>query len=229
MGLAKKLDRFLLKIRKGKAKEKGSSPVSSSSADSQHFSFRSLSPSESSTNEADVHARSVIPGSVAPRPLPTTKGLSSDDRSLRSGMTTPTGNNTGSTPAPSNLHNPSITSVLSDSSGRSTPQSNLNRAEERVKENSPMSTPKSQQRRRMIPKDDFGHAQMMAILDYKGLRPKQPVPPLDPVDELLFGAPLDLDSLHPQVRDIYASGFKQLEEMDKVLDTYIQRSVVGAF
>jgi hypothetical protein len=57
---------------------------------------------------------------------------------------------------------------------------------------------------------------MMAILDYKSLRPKQPVPALDPVDELLFGAPLDLDSLHPHVRDIYASGFKQLEEMDKV-------------
>ena len=68
----------------------------------------------------------------------------------------------------------------------------------------------------MIPKDDFGYAHMMAIIEYKGSRPKQPILPLDPVDELLFGAPLDLDSLHPQVRDIYASGFKQLEEMDKV-------------
>jgi len=81
----------------------------------------------------------------------------------------------------------------------------------------------------VIPKDDFGHAQMIAIIEFKGLRAKQPIPHLDPVDELLFGAPLDLDSLHPQVRDIYASGFKQLEEMDKELDTYIQRSSVGAF
>ena len=59
---------------------------------------------------------------------------------------------------------------------------------------------------------------MIAIIEYKGLKLKQPVPPLDPVDELLFGAPMDLDSLHPQVRDIYASGFKQLEEMDKVYE-----------
>ena len=63
----------------------------------------------------------------------------------------------------------------------------------------------------MIPKDNFGYAHMMAILEYKGLKPKEPIIPLDPVDELLFGAPLDLDSLHLQVWDIYASGFKQLD------------------
>jgi len=166
---------------------------------------------------------------VYPRPLPTTKGLSSDDRNPPSGKTTPTANNTGSIPAPSNLRN---LPVLSDNSGRSTPvrsQSNLHRVEERVKGYTPIAPTRSQQRRPVIPKDDFGHASMMAIIEYKGLRPKQPTLPLDPVDELLFGAPLDLDSLHPQARDIYANGFKLLEEMDKVLDTYIQKSVVGAF
>ena len=228
-GIGEKLDRFLLKIRKGKGKEKGSSPISSSSPESNQLSFRSLSPSEYSTNEADVRSRSITPGSVAPtsrmasgnahtpvRPLPATQGLPGDDRNPSSGTTTPTGNNIGSTPAPSNLRNQSIDSVLSDESGRSTPQSNLNRVE-KVKENTPIATPRSQPRRwPVIPKDDFGHAHMMAIIEYKSLRPKQPVLPLDPVDELLFGAPLDLNSLHPQVRDIYASGFKQLEEMDKV-------------
>jgi len=166
---------------------------------------------------------------VYPRPLPTTKGLSSHDRNLPSGTTTPTGNHTGSIPAPGNLRN---VPVLSDNSGRGTPvrsQSNLHRVEDRVKGNTPIAPPRSKRRRPVIPKDDFGYANMMAIVEYKSLRPKQPIPPLDPVDELLFGAPLDLDSLHPQARDIYASGFKLLEEMDKVLDTYIQRSVVGAF
>ena len=197
-GISEKLDRFLLKIRKGKAKEKSSSPVSS--AESHQLSFRSLSPSEYSTNDT--------------RPLPTAKGLSSDDRNTRSGAATPI-SNTGSALAPRNRRNPSI---VSDNSARSTPVHSLHRVEDRVKEITPNTTPKSQQRWPVIPKDDFGHAAMIAIIECKGLKPKKqpPIPPLDPVDELLFGAPLDLDSLHPQVRDIYASGFKQLEEMDKV-------------
>ena len=117
------------------------------------------------------------------------------------------------TAAPNNLHN---LSVLSDSSGCSTlvySQSNQHCAEEKVKGNTPNATPRSQQRWPMIPKDNFGHAHMIAILEYKGLKPNQPIIPLDPVDKLLFGAPLDLDSLHLQVQDIYASGFKQLDEM----------------
>jgi len=47
------------------------------------------------------------------------------------------------------------------------------------------------------------------------------LPPLDPVDAILFGRPMDVESLHPLVRDVYASGFKQLEEMDKLLDEYM--------
>jgi len=49
----------------------------------------------------------------------------------------------------------------------------------------------------MIPKDDFGHAQMMAILDYKSLRPKQPVPALDPVDEFVVRSSLGFGFLAP--------------------------------
>ena len=246
-GIGEKLDRFLLKIRKGKAKEKSSSPVSS--ADSHQLSFRSLSPSEySTTNEAGLRSRSITPGSggtltsrmqnvegaaaaptpatVYPRPLPTTKGLSSDDRNTRSNATTPNNNTVLSTAPSNNNNNRRNPSIVSDNnSGRSTPvvhsQSNLHRVEEKVKGNitptTANTTPRSQQQRwPVIPKDDFGHAHMMAIIDFKGSKPKPPVLPLDPVDEMLFGAPLDLDSLHPQVRDIYESGFKQLEEMDKV-------------
>ena len=242
-GISDKLDRFLLKIRKGKAKEKSSSPISS--ADSHQLSFRSVSPSEYSSSEKGLRSRSITPGSAAlhsrmpsgnvhveaprtptvyPRPLPNTKGLSSDDRNARSGTATPTSNSTGPpTVASSKRRNPSIVSDNSGSStpvhGQSTTTTNLHRVEEKVKDITRIATPRSQQQQRwpVIPKDDFGYAHMMAIIDYKGLRPKKPpVPPLDPVDELLFGAPLELDSLHPQVRDIYASGFKQLEEMDKV-------------
>lgn len=73
------------------------------------------------------------------------------------------------------------------------------------------------QKKPVLPKDDFGISQMMAIIECKALPPpKKPTRPIDPADEMLFGTPIDLASLHPLARDIYASGFKQLEEMDKV-------------
>jgi hypothetical protein len=69
----------------------------------------------------------------------------------------------------------------------------------------------------VLPKDDFGLAQMMAIIEFKD-KPAKPLdlPPLDPVDELFFGRDIDLDTLHPQIRDIYSSTFKELDEMDAV-------------
>ncbi|KIL57768.1 hypothetical protein M378DRAFT_200701 [Amanita muscaria Koide BX008] len=47
-----------------------------------------------------------------------------------------------------------------------------------------------------------------------------PLPPLDPVDAILFGRPIDVESLHPSVREIYSSAFQQLEEMDKVMQRF---------
>ena len=93
------------------------------------------------------------------------------------------------------------------------PQFAFNLTSTMLRGNTPNATSRSQQQWPMIPKDNIGHAHMMAILEHKGLKPKQLIIPLDPVDELLFGAPLNLDPLHPQVWDIYASGFKQLDEM----------------
>ncbi|OSX60683.1 hypothetical protein POSPLADRAFT_1123667, partial [Postia placenta MAD-698-R-SB12] len=71
--------------------------------------------------------------------------------------------------------------------------------------------------RLVLPKDDFGLSNMMAIIELKASQQQKAAPPpQDPVDELLFGKQIDLNSLHPQVRDIYASTFKQLNEMDEV-------------
>lgn len=53
---------------------------------------------------------------------------------------------------------------------------------------------------------------------------KPELPPLDPVDELLFGREIDVNSLHPQIRDIYASSFKELEEMDNVSSSFLPSS-----
>ena len=79
------------------------------------------------------------------------------------------------------------------------------------------STPKPPKARPVLPKDDFGFSNMMAIIELAGAQNKTPpLTPMDPVDELLFGRTIDLGTLHPHVREIYASTFQQLEEMDTV-------------
>jgi hypothetical protein len=68
-----------------------------------------------------------------------------------------------------------------------------------------------------LPKDDFGVSHMMAIIELSGLQDKPaPLPPLHPVDEMLFGRPLNLDELHPAIKEIYAPTLKQLDEMGQV-------------
>lgn len=67
-----------------------------------------------------------------------------------------------------------------------------------------------------LPRDDFGIPQMLSVIECRALKPASPLPPLDHVDDLLFGRPLDSVTLHPEIKDIYADSFKQLEDMDKV-------------
>ncbi|KAF9446797.1 hypothetical protein P691DRAFT_761309 [Macrolepiota fuliginosa MF-IS2] len=94
----------------------------------------------------------------------------------------------------------------------------------------------SRRRGPIIPKDDFGISHMMAIIEYKAAQAKsreggereKKAESVNIVDEKLFGTPVDLEKLHPQVRGIFEGGFKMLEEMDKVLDSYMQPSI-GAF
>jgi len=67
-----------------------------------------------------------------------------------------------------------------------------------------------------LPKDDFGVSHMMAIIELAGLQDKpSPPEPVHPVDEMLFGRPIQMDELHPAIREIYAPTFKQLNEMDQ--------------
>ncbi|KAG6808652.1 hypothetical protein H0H87_012693, partial [Tephrocybe sp. NHM501043] len=109
---------------------------------------------------------------------------------------------------------------MSDLSGYATPPTRNGEIINEDELDSPRSVatpkPQSQQKRRpIIPQDDFGVAHMLTIIEYKDAKPKVPLPPLNPVDALLFGRPLELQALHPQIRDIYAPTFKQLDEMDK--------------
>ncbi|CAK5265339.1 unnamed protein product [Mycena citricolor] len=98
---------------------------------------------------------------------------------------------------------PSVTSlVLDDVSGHVSPA-------------------KLTQKRVAIPHDDFGVSHMMAIISLRGSVSRKPLAPLDTVDELLFGRPMDVTSLHPKIRSIYADAAKDLDDIDKLLDRYI--------
>jgi len=55
---------------------------------------------------------------------------------------------------------------------------------------------------------------MMAVIECKSAQPV--LPPFYPADYLLFERPVDLEGLHPSVRETYGPSFKQLEEFDKV-------------
>ncbi|KAF8629760.1 hypothetical protein AX15_003283 [Amanita polypyramis BW_CC] len=170
-----------------------------------------------------------------------------------SGTATPTGkmSPTGSGAVPK--RNLSIASVISQlSAGKNTPpfstsplpnpfaraQASSRQGQHQHQHHPSRSKSQSQTSRRpIIPRDDFGIENMMAVIECRAAimtiqaqtapqSEKQsyftaPLQPLDLVDEIFFGRPLDPESLHPRIRDIYAGIFKQLEEMDKLLDEAI--------
>jgi len=79
--------------------------------------------------------------------------------------------------------------------------------------------------RPFVPKDDFGLSHMLAIIELGASQRSPSPPPTDLVEEMFFGKKLDVESLHPQVQDIYSDTFKQLDEMDKILDDLLQTAV----
>lgn len=228
-GFSENLDRFLSKI-KG-AKEAGVPPPGSAASTDSAY-----------TNSDDDEQ---APGQTTPRSTtPTGPGSTSHESSMmsdtprvtspisESGLsrnTTPTNhdprrarsatpNSTTSTVRGGMPHGraPSFTSVVSDMSGYRTAIGSPMPSSQPLPTRS-TSTPKPHRPRPVIPKDDFGVSNMMEIIEYAGTRGRaEPLPAMDPVDELLFGREFDLGTLHPDVREIYGETFRGLEEMDKV-------------
>ncbi|KAG8218184.1 hypothetical protein J3R82DRAFT_3740 [Butyriboletus roseoflavus] len=80
-------------------------------------------------------------------------------------------------------------------------------------------------KRPYVSPDDFGVARMLAIIEMAGMVVKPPEPPLHPVEETLFGRSIEVQTLHPEIREIYSGAFQQLDEMDKTLDEYLQQAL----
>ncbi|KAH7930350.1 hypothetical protein BV22DRAFT_1101914 [Leucogyrophana mollusca] len=233
-GLGEKIDRVLSKIKDGRLQPQIVTPTTRSASSSLN-SARSASPSDYSADEASSarsDARTPTPlagnitgarrvaspvsdfGSRAPTPT------AADPRHTRSRSNTPS-----SKPASSASHNirqPSIASVMSDVSVYATPTAQLSSPSPSPRTDR---MPKPQTKRPYIPTDDFGVSHMMAIIEIAGKAPRVAEPPVDHVEELLFGKHVDVQALHPEIREIYSGAFKQLDDMDKALDEYLQHAI----
>ncbi|KAL0948907.1 hypothetical protein HGRIS_009016 [Hohenbuehelia grisea] len=234
--LGDKIDRVLNKIKNGKAARQAQRESISQFSEESHGSLASASASEYSL---DNTSRSVTPGSAAlnarsapgttnrgPSPLGIPRTTSPPAlEPPRPGTVTPT-------QKPGyDRRQPSITSVMTTTSGYATPVAQFSPTGSA----SPLPTktlapkPYGQRKRVVIPKDDFGLTQMMAVIEFNALKPTtEPEPPIDPVDKMLFGRPMDLNVLHPQIREVYRDSFKELEEMDKYLDECLLKATGGA-
>ncbi|KAJ7595076.1 hypothetical protein C8J56DRAFT_456317 [Mycena floridula] len=240
-GAGEKLHRVLSKVKTGRqggpTRGRTQDSLRSSSPSSQYSI-----PIDENALEQQSNSRSVTPGSAGlnsrtPIPPVAARAISPNANAGRSspiGIEDRMNSSSRSTPVnkPAPRRNPSIASVMSDGSGYATAQTNPSIS--RTMTDSPKpgrttpggrATPKLPlaKHRRMI-EEDFGITHMLAIIEYKASKGKTSLPPLDPVDDLLFGRAVDSGSLHPRIKDVYASGFKQLEEMDSLLDDFLLNS-----
>ena len=221
-GLGAKLDRVLSKIKH--EKETGRAPMSQSSSGQSVDSIRSSTDSTYSagelTQEPISTSRTATPtardmarvGSSAGASRLSSYRTASPGESdyTRSHTATPTASSRNrGYPAP-HERQASFASAVSDYR-TATPSSPppVDGMPAPFKENKP---------KLVLPKNDFGLTEMMAVIEMRAsLNNKIPEhEPLDSVEEMLFGKPLDPATLHPEIRNIYASTFKQLEEMDQV-------------
>ena len=219
-GLGAKLDRVLSKIKheKGVARSAASPVVSNVLADT----VRTQSPSTYSTVDERPSSRTATA-------TPTASGRASSAQRVPSSMSRISSYRTASPGESTDSHGKrSITpnanqrrgllherqeSALSEVSAYRTATPSSPPAISAARYQTPMPTP-----RLVLPKDDFGLSQMMAVIELRAAQQRKQPPSerQDRVDELLFGKPSDLHAMHPQIRDVYSSTFKQLDEMDEV-------------
>ena len=83
-----------------------------------------------------------------------------------------------------------------------------------------MEEPEIEKKRPIIVRNNLGISDLLSFIEasaaLKKPAVKDPPPPLSPVDAMLFGPQLDLNELHPQVRDIYKPLVERFDAMDRV-------------
>lgn len=209
---ARLIDRVLNKIN-GKSAQ-GALPASTSGGtlSSVAETARSTSPSVYSDDGVETAAR--VSGSRSVTPIAARRGAtpiavqaSRTAEPTRSRSVTPTA---GTQTSAHHQPQPSIESVLSDMSVYRSP--------------TPITPPSAASsgqgisgKKLRIPKGEFGLTEMLAVIETRAMeRIPPPPPPLDEIDQLLFGPKLDIESVHPHLRDIYAPTIKKMAELDSV-------------
>ncbi|KAJ3929847.1 MAG: hypothetical protein NXY57DRAFT_976713 [Lentinula lateritia] len=246
-GVNEKLDRVLNKIKVGKGQgnlllqKRVQSPSLRSDSVSSRYSY-----DDSVTVDAHAQARSrsatpvsaARPGTTTPTNIPSKKRNPSVASVLSDGSGYITANSHGITsPIERERSTPTPTSALI-SAPPLTPLTSPSPS-------APVPTPPHQQRKTPTPttkrpppihtKEDFGVSHMLSVIEFRAMKPKtlnklggRSDSDVDPVNDMLFGRPIDLDSLHPKIRDLYADSFKRMAEMDEMLDNYLlQRTAAG--
>ncbi|KAG1822274.1 hypothetical protein EV424DRAFT_1644125 [Suillus variegatus] len=232
-GMNEKIDRVLNKIKDGRlqaqyvvaasSQSDGLPSGGSGSAPSEYSVDDAVTPPSGSDGRTPTPLASSVTGArrvaspvsdISRTPTPT----AADGRHSRTRSTTPSSKQGTNPPRP--IRQSSIASVMSEVSTYATPTGQLISPPETPRINT---TPKPQiPKRPYIPKDDFGLSHMMAIIEIASAAPRVPQTSVHPVDESLFGKPIDMTTLHPDIQEIYAGAFQQLDEMDKTLDEYLQ-------
>jgi hypothetical protein len=220
-----KLNRVLSKIKDSRAIQRAAStpqpPGSASTVDSVYSILaqderppattldgsRSVTPVGTGSSKADdVPPRGLSPASDRTATPEIRKQRSVTPSSASQGRSTP---QTQPTLPPPHVRHPSEMTDTSDY--RSALTSPVTSSPSLLKAPTKRRKPKL-----TLPKDDFGVSHMMAIIELAGLQDRPaPPPPVDPVDEMLFGRPINMEELHPAIREVYAPTFNQLDEMDQ--------------
>jgi len=88
-----------------------------------------------------------------------------------------------------------------------------------------------QKKKPIIVRNNLGISDLLAFIEASAAakRPvvKDPPPPLSPVDAMLFGPQLDLNELHPLVRDLYKPLVERFDAMDRV-STFVLNPSAGS-
>ncbi|KAH8106333.1 hypothetical protein BXZ70DRAFT_433344 [Cristinia sonorae] len=207
-GLGARLDRVLSKVRHEKSA--GRAQIQITEPKEQTESLRSKSPSLYSTAEGGTEgpdSRAQTPNASAlnsrrsPTPTSTQQRVQSPVSRTKPPVE-PRSSSRNTSSRPPHARNPSASSVGSEGYTSAAP-----------------SPPKPV----YISKDDFGFDKMMAVIQMRGKLPeRKSLQPLDAADELLFGRELNVDDMHPRIREVYADALKDLEAMDKGLDELLE-------
>ncbi|KAI0250595.1 hypothetical protein BJV78DRAFT_1218799 [Lactifluus subvellereus] len=224
-GVDEKLHRVLNKIKDGRTIQRAplSPPVSASTIDSVYSNpevtptalerSRSATPVGTGNSKVDdVPPRGPSPASERTVTPEVRRQRSATPSSAPQGRVTPQLPQLQQPLPPPHLRQASIASEATDTSGYRTAVGSPTMTSPSL-----VKAPTRQQKPKLtLPKDDFGVSHMMAIIELAGLQDKPaPPPPVHPIDEMLFGRPIDMKELHPAIREVYEPTFKQLAEMDQ--------------